>query len=1017
MDNSFYSDPKQLNENRLPARASVVPAQRRGINYEHKYESSFFLELDGDYKFRYEKADIAPDFYKTDIDDSTWDTLPVPAMWEYNGYGLPVYPNVEYPFPFNPPYINIENPVGYYRKHFVLEEIPERSVIHFDGVDNNLALYINGKFAGCAKNVRMATEFDVTPFLQRGDNLIAIKVKKYSDASYLENQDMLLASGIFRDIYLINTKKESIWDYYIKTDMSTLECTVYLADGGNYEGCEVVATLENSRQSASIDGNTVNFTFAPQNIRLWNAETPNLYELTLELVKNGEVIETHYKRVGFRESHVANGKMYVNNTPITIKGINRHEHNCKAGRNISVEQIHSELELIKECHINAIRCSHYPNHPAFYDIASELGIYVMDEADCESHGCGVTGDQGFISKQPYWLDAYLDRTKRMVYRDRNETCVVIWSTGNEVGKGDNVDACGEWLCALPERKPVRMPGGDTERFKCEFAQMGYCIVNDIKNKLEQENGKRPLMLTEYAHSMGNGPGALKDYWDLIYHNEYLIGGYGWEFKSHGYYVERNGRGGYLFGGDFGDINSWSNFTIDGFCFSDGRKKPAICELAEAHAPLWVDTVDGEVYLMNTNDFLNLDTCEIGWSVLEDASVIACGKRKMDSVLPHQSVRFDDWKHFDGTVAGARYRLDIILYSNGREAAHKQVDLGEKIARECFKPTEHSYKISQNGQTVSVNDGKYDIRFENGMLSYFAEDGKEYITEKAEVNFFRAPTDNDGIVKLYPRHIAEWESVLLDTFKYFPDKITTEVTSECVKVKTSGKILPQAKYAGFITEIDYYIYASGIILTNMHCAPYGNMPPYLPRIGVVYPLNKRYDTVAWYGRGKTESYNDRALSTPIGRFEENIADMNVLYDVPQENGNHFETGYAIIKDGSNIGFGVIGCPSFEFSYHGYTLENLTKARHTFEIEEADKNYLYVDYKMRGVGSRSCGPDPEPQYELYPHEFEFAHVLMADTDEKKALELTRKAFAFTSRDITSRYEKVPMDNERALFECKE
>lgn len=1012
MDYGFLFDQSRHNINRLPARASLVPAQKEGIYYSGKEESSFIFPLNGDYKFLFTPDDGCgtDNFYSENVDDSAWDTLSVPSVWEYNGYGLPVYPNVEYPFPFDPPYVHGKNPSGRYRKRFVLDEVPGRSILHFDGADNCFEVYINGSFAGCAKNTRIATEFDVTSFLKKGENLIAVKVYKYSSGSYLENQDMLLASGLQRDVYLINTPAETVDDLQIRTDSEKLEGAVTLNPKGNYDGCTVIVKLGDEEQRFSAK-QEVKFLFKPENVKLWSAETPNLYDFTLILESKNGKREIHSKRVGFREVRADGGKLLVNGMPITLKGINRHEYNCKTGRAIGIKQIRQELEQIKQCNINAIRMSHYPNHPATYEIAAELGIYLMDEADIETHGCGVTGDQGYISKLPAWYDAYFDRISRMYYRDANETAVIIWSPGNECGAGENIDKCIEWL---REKDGYARPVRHTQEAG-DFLQMGYCKAQRLDEF--PEDSKKPCMLTEYAHSMGNGPGTLKEYWQKIYHSPHIAGGFVWEYKNHGFYKKNaDGTEDYLYGGDFGDFNSWSNFTLDGFCFSDGTKKPAMEELANVHAPVWVEKQGDSVLFMNTNDFLTLETWSVIWRVKEDTDTVKEGVYALGAVKPHESVEFNGFRPVEMKKKGARYLLDLEFVKDGKTQFVKQVVLGENSERDMFVSEKFEYDVTEdeNGITVSGNDFSVTVR--NGNLYNWKKRGKRLIKE-AGVNLFRAPTDNDGIVGLYPRHIEEWNSIFLDKMAFFAEKTAVNKKADRAEIICEGKVLPPARFAGFLSRISYTVFAGGTVLVSWRGEPYGRMTETLPRIGFKYTLDKEYGCAAWYGRGQGENYCDRLLSAPIGFYTGNAENMNVYYEVPQENGNRENCRFVSVANEQGTGFSVAGVPEFSFSLHGFSLENLTAARHRSELKRAKNNFLYVDYKMRGLGSRSCGPDPEEQYELRPHSFVFAHVLVPDADREKAAEYSRKKFPAETKALSGTYVRPEEKEMRELFECRE
>lgn len=1006
---NFLFDKDMHGINRLGGRASVVPAQREGIYYADKEESSFIFNLNGDYRFLYmPEGDDGRDYCSENVDDSKWDVLKVPSVWEYNGYGHPLYPNVEYPFPFNPPYVEGKNPTGCYRKRFFLSSVPGRSILHFDGVDNCLEAYINGRFAGCAKNTRIATEFDITRLLKSGENLIAVKVYKYSSGSYLENQDMLLASGIQRDVYLINTPKETVDDLQIRTDMKKLECTVKLNPDGNYDGFTVSAKLEDKIQAFEAK-NEVKFLFEPENVRLWNAEEPNLYDFTVILENKDGQKEVHSKRVGFRKVGIGGGKLLVNGKPVTLKGINRHEYNCKTGRTIGTEQIRQELEQIKECYINAIRTSHYPNHPAFYEIAAELGIYVMDEADAETHGCGVTGDQGYLSKDSSWFGAYFERISRMYYRDANETAVIIWSPGNECGKGENINRCIEWL-RKKDTRPVNhsVEAGD-------FIQNGYCLSGALDNF--PTDAERPCMLTEYAHSMGNGPGGLKDLWEKIYHSPHIAGGFVWEYKNHGFYKKNSdGTEDYLYGGDFNDFNSWSNFTLDGFCFSDGTKKPAMYELKQVNAPVWAEEENGRVFLMNTNDFLSLDGWSAVWRIKEDMDTVKEGIYDLSAIKPQERIEFSDYLPVEMAENGARYMLDLEFVKDGKVKFVKQLVLGENKARAAFVPSDFDYSVQANENEITVFGADFSVSFRQGMLCNWIKNGTELI-KKSKINLFRAPTDNDGIVGLYPRHINEWNGIFLDKMTFFSEKNEINKKNDRVEITFDGKVLPPARFAGFFSKITYTVFAHGMILVSWQGEPYGFMTSTLPRIGFSYTLDKQYGNAGWYGRGQGENYCDRLLSAPIGFWYGNVESMNVKYEVPQETGNRENCRFVSVTNDKKYGFSVVGTPEFSFSLHGFSLENLTAARHRSELKEAENNFLYIDYKMRGLGSRSCGPDPEEYCEVHPHTFVFSHLLVPSCDIAELTEYSRKEYPKMTKALSGAYVRPEETKMRELFECRE
>ena len=591
-------DQNVLHINRLPARATVVPAQRTGIYYKNKEESTFLRSLNGDYRFLYLLEDTEPLFYANDVEDSAWDVIDVPSMWQYRGYGKPEYPNIRYPIPALPPYVKKQNPVGYYRKRFVIEEPSEKTILHFGGVDNAFYVYLNGTMVGFSKGSRLPAEFDVTGSIKKGENLLAIKVFTYSDATYLENQDMLLANGIFRDVYLIESRADTLWDYRVRTTYSSISIEATLEGCGNYD------------VRISLDGQSVTYkaskyithTFELDEPRLWSAETPQLYDLTIELLRDGEAFETHSKRVGIMHSRIEGNKFLVNEHPIYIKGINRHENNAKNGRTISVEEIEADLKLIKKNNLNAIRLAHYTNHPATYEIAAELGLYLMDEADLETHGAYIiNGDQGYLSKTPEWLPAYKDRIIRMLETNKNEVAIFIWSTGNEAGTGENLDRCIDIIREFDPNHECIITQ-DTGVYT-HFRKIAYYPMSRVNDYTDEGY---PVLAIEYAHAMGNSPGTLEDYWDYNYTHEKMVGGFAWEFRNHGFYSEdEDGNAFYKYGGDFDDRYHWANFTMDGFCMSDGTPKPTWYELGAVSFAAYT-TFDGHLlHVKNTNDFLTL----------------------------------------------------------------------------------------------------------------------------------------------------------------------------------------------------------------------------------------------------------------------------------------------------------------------------------------------------------------------------------------------------------------------------
>ena len=955
LNRRYIANPHLFGENRLPTRTLLVPAQKRNVTHKNFTVSDRIQLLSGMWKFSYLAQDTAEEFFAPQQDDSGWDTLPVPSMWQFHGYGKCLYPNVRYCFPYDPPYIHRDNPVGLYRLRFSAQKpAAGRSILRFLGVDSAYFVWLNGEYIGFSKGSRIAAEFDVTDHLRDGENLLAVKVYTYCDGSYLENQDMLMASGIFRDVMLVYTGENALWDYTLLPDASGFtvkySCTVgstpailrfALADA---DGTPVSRTACTLTESSEV--------FLPlENAILWNAEYPYLYTLYIEVEENGQITETHTKKAGIAHSCIDGHFLKMNGAPITLKGVNRHDNNPFAGRAVTAQQIERELRDIKANGLNAIRCSHYTNQPLFYELASELGIYVMDEADCETHGAETTGDQGALNKDPDWFDAFFDRISRMYQLNKNETCINIWSTGNEIGAGENESRCIAWLEQQEVKKPVH---SNLDLPKDGFTQVGYMAMQQLFDAPTD----RPVLNTEYAHAMGNSPGGLEDIWNWIYENEHACGGYVWEYKSHGFYTEgKDGRPRYLYGGDFPDHHHWSNFSLDGFHTSDGTPKPTWEELREVLAPVHVHWEEDGVRIKNTYDFKPLDGFVLRWSVNADGAPVRSGEYALDGLAPRM------WRSFalplstDGLTG--LVTADCEFWADGQKIAHKQKLLADIPAE---KPVASAFfhTVEQNDTEVTVTGSGFSVELQNGVIARIVKNGRTVLDDPMKLNCWRAPTDNDGIIGFSPRLAGDWADKLVHTMRFGCHSAEVSDAPDCVTVTARGKFLPESHIWGFDTVITTRIFADGVTDIAFDLRPYGTLgPEVLPRVGVYFALPLDYTRCEWLGRGPGDSYADRKASAPIGRYAAAVTQMNFLYDVPQETGNHQDCRQLTVF-GNERSLRVEG--TFAFSFHDFTLENLTNARHFDELETSAEHYLYIDHRHRGLGSNSCGPQPEKEYEL-------------------------------------------------------
>ncbi len=1019
-----FENPGALHENRLPSRAILLPASKPGVDYRSKESSDRIKSLCGTWKFRYIEDDIDYTDGSAAIGTTDdWDDIPVPSEWQYYGYGTPRYPNVDYPFPFNPPYIGHINPLGIYRRAFTLDKAAQgRDVIlHFDGVDGAFNVYINGQYVGFSKGSRMPAEFDITAYLHsNGENDITVEIWTYSDAQYLENQDMWLANGIFRDVYLIYQNKVCLWDYELKTTQSSLAVVLY----PNKENDDLRAELTFDRRTRKCDlhtENSVKFDLpAPET---WNAEHPYLYELVITIFQGDREIEVHSKKVGLRESARIDGLFCVNERPIVFCGANRHEHTPENGRAITKEQIERELKLLRSCNFNAIRTSHYPQHPAFYEYCNELGIYVVDEADIETHGCGVTWDQGWLSKSPAWRDAYLDRVARMYMRDKNETCIVVWSIGNEAGEGENIVACAEWLRSRLNKKPIlQAQDNDKSPTFTDFRQLGYPNMATVHAMVEMESDY-PVIMTEYAHAMGNSPGGLSDIWDVVDETPQLQGGFIWEFKSHGFAKKLpDGTTTYLYGGDFDEGPNWANFVIDGYCFSDGTPKPSMYEAKYVMSPLRIRDREGKLHIYCRNSFERLDNCTMLWNLCEDTKEIKSGVITGLGFAPGE-VRTMEYPTAlpEERVPGAAYYLNVMIFGGERDLGYTQVCFDQTDAAVFAAPIgAGDIHVTDTRRLVTAQMGEVTAVFREGCISSLKQGETVLLDRPMQMSFYRVNTDNDGIIRgLRKRHFRdEWDYKHLDMMLFEEESHAVTQDGDTVLLTYIGKIVAEGLYQGFYSTLTYRLHADGTILVSMENRPFGMLPDVLPRIGVRFETPKALDNIIWYGRGWQENYPDRKACTLIGKYDASVADMTVLYDRPQDNGVRCDTRYTALCDANGAGLLICGVPAFSFAVHDYSISALKKADHRHELQKDPlHNHLYIDYAVRGLGSNSCGPEPEEAYELHPHAHRFVFALSPYKDEADALARVRRNYGIAAEALSDRYtfEFEPTRN-RENFDCR-
>lgn len=1015
-----YENIHVLSENRMPDRSYYVPAGMRNDDLvENREASDRFQLLNGTWKFRYYESiyDLEDAFYEEHYDVSDFDDLPVPSAWQCHGYDRHQYTNVRYPFPFDPPYVPYENPCGAFVCEFKYSknENAPRAYLNFEGVDSCYYVWMNGIYVGYNQVSHSTGEFDVTSYLREGNNKLAVLVLKWCDGSYLEDQDKFRMSGIFRDVYLLKRPQRCVYDYFTTTqinekdavvtvrvktlgDKLPVHITVFDKDNRMVGAADAVDTQE--QQEYPLVAN-----ICLQAPHLWNAETPYLYTIVLETEQ--EVITD---RFGVRKIEIQNRIVYLNDVAIKFRGVNRHDSDPVTGYAVSLEQMKRDLLLMKQHNFNAIRTSHYPNAPVFYQLCDQYGFYVIDEADNESHGAQARFYEDpdwernarkrwneSISDNPLFIEATMDRTKRCVYRDKNRPCVVIWSMGNECAFGCTFEAAVAWT---KQFDPTRLTHYESEIHRSDkktyddsnidlYSRM-YSSIGMIKEYFAS-NPKKPYLLCEYAHSMGNGPGDFEDYFEEIQREDMFCGAFVWEWCDHAIYKGQtdNGKAIYYYGGDHGEFPHDVNFCLDGLVYPDRIPHTGLLEYKNVHRPARVAGFEQEtgcLQLHNYLDFTDLrDYLTVAWEVNCDGEVTGRGTvatEDMPPVMPHEEA----WLNLPIDVpkkgrcylkviyllkeatellsAGHVLGFDEILLKNADGRNQEVLALKTKEEDECknLSVTEDSRCL-----TITGDNFKYVFSKFTGMFVEMECYGSPLITRPMEINIWRAPTDNDRKVKL------EWMRAFYDRAATRTYSTNYEINEECVTI--CSKLSVCALVIQPILKIDaiWKIYNNGKLSVEMSVKRDLEFPM-LPRFGLRMFLPKDMDQVSYYGMGPQESYIDKHRASSHGKYSCTVAQMHEDYIRPQENGSHYDCDYVIVSGAEND-LAAFGEKSISFNASIYTQEELTAKAHSFELIPCGSTVLCIDYVQNGIGSYSCGyAELLDQYRLNAEAFQFAVELL-------------------------------------------
>ncbi|MGI6544541.1 MAG: glycoside hydrolase family 2 TIM barrel-domain containing protein [Limnochordia bacterium] len=1004
-----WENPAVLGRNRLEAHTLLLPydEEKAAIDGE-RGSSPWFRLLNGSWHFHYAEspAEAPAGFFSPSFDSSAWDRIDVPSNWQLKGYGRPHYTNVIYPFPVDPPRVPSENPTGSYRREFVIPAFwADRQItLRFEGVDSAFYVWVNGRQVGFSKGSRIPAEFDITPYVRPGKNLLAVQVHQWSDGSYLEDQDMWWLSGIFRDVYLVANPRVQLFDLRTVTQLdadyrdAVLRIELQLKNYGEEtaQGYKVRYNLLDANLQ-SVSTGTVRFSEVAggqiiaatvdqplSNPHKWTAETPYLYTLLLTLLDGAaNEVEVKASRVGFRQVELKGGNLLVNGVAVMFKGVNRHETHPDLGRAVSLESMRQDILLMKRHNINAIRTSHYCNDPRFYDLCDYYGMYVIDEADLETHGFGRVGNINQLSDDPAWEAAYLDRMERMVRRDKNHPCIVMWSLGNESGYGRNHKAMAAWTRSYDDTRLIHydrdMEMEVTDLYSVMYSPLEKCIA-----LAEEPNYTKPVILCEYAHAMGNGPGGLKEYWEAFYKYPRLQGGFVWEFVDHGLrQVTPDGKEWFAYGGDFGEQPNDGNFVIDGLVFPDRTPSPGMLEYKKVIEPVHVtvhDLSQGELMVSNRYDFLSLDHLQAIWRVEADGQVIESGVLTLPHIPAGESAVVKvAFSRPSPVWSGVEYFLNIDFKlacpTNWAEAGHvvawTQVALDFKpinvpvVPQPAFAPLQ----VDRDTRQIVVSGADFALSFNRiyGGITSWRYQGVEMLAAGPRLHFWRALIDNDRRIK------DQWLNARLHQLTHRLDAMeVTQLDDNTVQVTEQVRIAPPVLTLGFACTYTYTIHANGDLFIGVHGIPQGELPA-LPRIGLQMRIPGEFSQVRWYGRGPGECYIDSKMANRVGLYGCTVDELYTPYIFPQENGNRTDVRWVALTTLRGMGLLACGNPTFNFTALRYSTEALDAATHRHELVPEENITLHLDYKHHGLGSASCGPGPLPQYCLNPEEFSFQYRL--------------------------------------------
>jgi len=1013
--NNDWENPQLIDFNKEKPRASFMLFENaQDVKADVYSKSPWHKSLNGTWKFVYadKYAKRLTDFYREDLNDKTWADIPVPSNWELKGFGVPIYTNVVYPFPANPPFIGENNPVGTYRRTFTIpENWDDREVLlHFGSISGYAEVYVNGQRVGMSKVSKSPAEFNITKSLRKGQNLLAVQVFRWHDGSYLEDQDFWRLSGIERDVFLYSVPKVSVWDYFVKADLDNqykngvLTASIDLRKfaGAQTKAATVsVAVVDKSGKTVftqdrkldiKSDMNTANFSGTINNVARWSAEVPVLYDFIITAKdENGSSLGVTGSKIGFRKVEIRNAQLMVNGMPILVKGANRHEHDDVLGHVPTRELMVRDIQLMKQFNLNAVRTSHYPNDPLWYKLCDQYGLYVVDEANIETHGMGVSYQRGLDKSRhpaylPEWAPAHMDRIRRLVERDKNHASIIIWSLGNECGNGQVFFDAYKWIKERDVTRPVQFEQSG-EDSNTDIVCPMYPSIEYMKS-YAAANKERPYIMCEYSHAMGNSNGNFQEYWDIIMSSKHMQGGFIWDWVDQGIKTTApDGRNFWGYGGDLGGYNLQNdeNFCANGLVSANRIPHPGLYEVKKVYQNILFKGTDlgsGTITVQNLFDFTNLDQFNFKWELYRNGEKVKEAPFTV-SLAPHQQKEVRLQVPSMKSLPGSEYYLNVYAYTKQADAL---VPAGHEIAREQFKTagdyferpdgSDARFTVSTDKDILKISAGNTTTEFDtrNGRITRFGnQSNSRSVLQFPEPNFWRAPTDNDFGNGMQTQ-LGVWRTAHVD--KVVRNVTVGKETASGVPVKVEYELTGiKVPYI-----VDYIFRNDGAIQVTASMDMTGRDLPELPRFGMTMELPSSLTELSYYGRGPWENYSDRKTSSFVGRYQDQVKNQTTwTYIRPQESGYKTDVRWLNLTDAAGKGIRIEGVQPICFSALNNRIEDFDpgltkKQQHPTDVKSRQNVFLNVDFKQRGVGGdNSWGALPHRPYRLLDKQYSYSYII--------------------------------------------